>query len=234
SYVKRIRGRSGLVVSLVLPGGRRTLLSYRGVCAENIVEINEIDDVLENAELVYGSGYVFNNVDNGSSLVEIFSRAQDYDAQTFLELGGIEKTSARNLFALRNLVDYVSLNVHELYSLTGTGDLAIAVEKLYTLLEPRAMFIKAGEKGSFVYNGKDLIEIPSCRVSSVDPTGCGDAFNAGVIYGVLRKLDLSKAALIGNIMGAYKVLGLGARHLPRSFDDLKEFAESNCKIKLDL
>ncbi|MEM0199111.1 MAG: PfkB family carbohydrate kinase [Desulfurococcaceae archaeon] len=133
-----------------------------------------------------------------------------------LELGGNEKTSARNLFALRNLVDYVSLNVHELYSLTGTGDLAIAVEKLYTLLEPRAMFIKAGEKGSFVYNGKDLIEIPSCRVSSVDPTGCGDAFNAGVIYGVLRKLDLSKAALIGNIMSAYKVLGLGARHLPRS------------------
>ena len=46
-----------------------------------------------------------------------------------LKLGGNEKTSARNLFALRNLIDYVSLNVHKLYSLTGTGDLAIAVEK---------------------------------------------------------------------------------------------------------
>ena len=61
--------------------------------------------------------------------------------------------------------------------------------------------LKLGEKGCLLFDGKKLIREYGITVDVVDPTGAGDAFNAGVIYGVIRGLDLEKVARLANIIG---------------------------------
>ena len=46
----------------------------------------------------------------------------------------------------------------------------------------------------------------------MDPTGCGDAYRAGLIYGLLNKLDLVTSCRIGSVMGALKVAVQGPQN----------------------
>ena len=56
----------------------------------------------------------------------------------------------------------------------------------------------------------------------VDPTGCGDAYRAGLAHGLERGLDIVKAAQIGSLMGALVVACQGTQALPIADDALRE------------
>ncbi|MEM1713791.1 MAG: carbohydrate kinase family protein, partial [Desulfurococcaceae archaeon] len=88
-YIKTINGKSGLVISFVTNRNEKVLLSYRGVCYENTISTSGILNDLRKTKLVYVSGYVFNNVDKGSSAVELLRFAHDNKVETFLELDGM-------------------------------------------------------------------------------------------------------------------------------------------------
>lgn len=234
-YVKTITNKeSGFVISIVQSGDTRTLLSYRGVCSDNIVNVNDIEKDIKHANIIYTSGYVFNNVDHGSSVLKLFKTAHEYNVRTFLELGGAGDSHTLLIKELLNIVDYVSLNKYEVTSLMQEPDVYSSTIKLYELLRPRAIFIKAGNEGSLVFDGYKLSKIKPCVVKPLDPTGCGDAFNAGVILGLLRGLNPVQSALLGNIMGAYKSMGHSARFLPKSLVELTEFARLKCGVSIEI
>ncbi len=46
----------------------------------------------------------------------------------------------------------------------------------------------------------------------LDPTGCGDAYRAGLIYGLLNNLDLVTSCRIGSVMGAFKIAVQGPQN----------------------
>ena len=46
----------------------------------------------------------------------------------------------------------------------------------------------------------------------VDPTGCGDAYRAGLIYGITRQLDWETTGRIASLMGAVKVAHPGTQN----------------------
>jgi adenosine kinase len=63
-----------------------------------------------------------------------------------------------------------------------------------------------GGKGSVIYHQKGETEIPAVAVPKVaDPTGCGDAYRAGLLYGLEKGCDLTIAAQIASLMGAIKI-----------------------------
>ncbi len=80
------------------------------------------------------------------------------------------------------------------------------------------VFLKNGAHGSTVYeHGKKPVLIPVQRVSRVvDTTGAGDAFAAGVLYGLSHGLSPTEAAKIGAKTGAATVTLFGAS-LPHDF-----------------
>jgi adenosine kinase len=51
----------------------------------------------------------------------------------------------------------------------------------------------------------------------VDPTGCGDAYRAGLLYGIARGWDWASAGRLGSLMGAIKIAARGGQNhaLPR-------------------
>ncbi len=51
-----------------------------------------------------------------------------------------------------------------------------------------------------------MIEIPTAKANAVvDPTGCGDAYRAGLIYGLMNNLDFETSGRIASLMGAIKI-----------------------------
>ncbi len=70
----------------------------------------------------------------------------------------------------------------------------------------RALVITRGADGSLVYTGGRRVDIPAAPVAQVaDPTGCGDAYRAGLLYGLLNDLPWETTGRIASLMGAIKI-----------------------------
>jgi adenosine kinase len=69
-----------------------------------------------------------------------------------------------------------------------------------------ALVVTRGAEGSMLYEDSEVTEIPAARAKLIaDPTGCGDAYRAGVLYGILNDMDLPTACRIGAVLGAIKI-----------------------------
>ncbi len=69
-----------------------------------------------------------------------------------------------------------------------------------------ALIITRGAQGSSVYTRGARYQIPAAKPEAVkDPTGCGDAYRAGLLYGLTKKLDWEETGRIASLMGAIKI-----------------------------
>jgi adenosine kinase len=77
-------------------------------------------------------------------------------------------------------------------------------EQLAQMVE--AVFITRGGEGSYIYTRNKVYEIPAAPVANLqDPTGCGDAYRAGLLYGLMQNADWEVTGRIGALMGAIKI-----------------------------
>ncbi len=85
-----------------------------------------------------------------------------------------------------------------------------------------ALIVTHGAKGSTVLVRGTEIQIPSAAVSALaDPTGCGDAYRAGLLHGLMRGLDWETTGRIASLMGAIKIERPGTqnhRFTPAEFE----------------
>ncbi len=107
---------------------------------------------------------------------------------------------------------YVILNDYEAELLqTRTG------ENLATLARhAEALIVTRGAEGSVIHTGGKQIDIPAARPAGiVDPTGCGDAYRSGILYGITHGLDWETSGRLGSLMGAIKIAQRGGQnHCP--------------------
>lgn len=69
-----------------------------------------------------------------------------------------------------------------------------------------AVCVTQGGEGSTIYTNGTQIKIPAATVSNLaDPTGCGDAYRAGLLYGLMNKLDWEITGRIASLIGAVKI-----------------------------
>lgn len=78
-----------------------------------------------------------------------------------------------------------------------------------------AMIVTRGGEGSVVYTDGKEVEVPAVKISGIkDPTGCGDAYRAGLLYGFMNDMDLKTTLRVASLMGAIKIEHAGTqRHL---------------------
>jgi adenosine kinase len=87
----------------------------------------------------------------------------------------------------------------------------------------RAYIVTRGAQGSTIHADGRRIEVPAVRPRQVvDPTGCGDAYRAGLLYGLQRGLDWETTGRVGSLMGSLKVAHAGTQTHAFTFD---EFAD---------
>jgi adenosine kinase len=76
-----------------------------------------------------------------------------------------------------------------------------------------ALIVTRGAAGSVIYTRDAELAIPSAPVAAVvDPTGCGDAYRAGLIHGLLHGLDWPSTGHIASLMGAIKIESRGTQN----------------------
>ena len=122
---------------------------------------------------------------------------------------GLPMFDAAELSEMVRLADYVAVNDYEgkmLEEKTG--------RKLEHLArDVKALIVTLGALGSRIYAGEVQHEIPSAPADSVvDPTGCGDAYRAGLLYGIAQGWDWPRTGRLGAVMGAIKIASRGAQN----------------------
>ncbi|MGA9164165.1 MAG: carbohydrate kinase family protein [Thiobacillus sp.] len=130
---------------------------------------------------------------------------------------GMPLFSGDELLEMVELADYVTLNDYEaelLQARTGLSLDALAARV-------KCLVVTRGEAGSRFYVDGGVIEIAVVAAAQVlDPTGCGDAFRAGLLYGIARGLDWETTGQLASVMGAIKIEQRGGQNHRPTRDEI--------------
>ncbi len=122
---------------------------------------------------------------------------------------GLPMFSGEELAQFVRLADYVAVNDYEgklLVEKTGRS-----LENLAR--EVKALIVTLGPQGSRILAGGKAHDIPCVPAKSVtDPTGCGDAYRAGLLYGIANGWDWANTGRLGAVFGAIKIASRGAQN----------------------
>ena len=107
------------------------------------------------------------------------------------------------------LAEYVTVNDYEAQLLQErTGKKLDELAKLV-----KALVVTLGAQGAVVHTGGKQIAIPSVKPEAVlDPTGCGDAFRAGLLYGLANGADWALTGRLASLMGSLKIAQRGGQN----------------------
>ncbi len=115
------------------------------------------------------------------------------------------------------LADYVAVNDYEARILEErTGE---PISKLTERV--KAFFVTKGAEGSIIYADGQQIVIPSVKENRrVDPTGCGDAYRSGLLYGIERNWAWERVGRLANTIGSLKIEYRGPQGHQPTRDDI--------------
>ncbi|MBU3695604.1 carbohydrate kinase family protein [Dechloromonas sp.] len=122
---------------------------------------------------------------------------------------GLPMFSGDELLDFIGLADYACFNDYEAKLLCDrTGR---SLEQLAGDL--RALIVTRGGEGSEIYTDGQRHDIPCVEADAVvDPTGCGDAYRAGLLYGIANGVDWLTTGRLAAVMGAIKIAHRGGQN----------------------
>ena len=126
---------------------------------------------------------------------------------------GLPMFNGEDLLHFLELAEYCTVNDYEAKLLCErTGQ---SLEELARKV--RALIVTLGGEGSRIYVDGLCIDIPAVKPALLaDPTGCGDAYRAGLLYGIAEGWDIEKAGSLASLMGSIKIAHRGGQnHKPK-------------------
>ena len=122
---------------------------------------------------------------------------------------GLPLFTGDELKSMIDAADYVAVNDYEgrlLCERTGLAlsDIASRV---------KALIVTLGAEGSNIYNGGEVIAVPAIAPTALlDPTGCGDAYRAGLLYGIAHGWEWLRTGRLAALLGAVKIASRGGQN----------------------
>lgn len=122
---------------------------------------------------------------------------------------GLPMFNGEELMHFIDMATYVAVNDYEAQVLQEKTGLTL--EQVSEKVE--ALIVTLGGEGSHIYADGQRHEVPCVKpVEIVDPTGCGDAYRAGLLYGIVRKWDWPTCGRLASTMGAIKIASRGGQN----------------------
>jgi len=122
---------------------------------------------------------------------------------------GLPLFSGPELIEMIDSADYVAVNDYEARMLaerTGLSEKEIAARV-------EAMIVTLGADGSRIHADGTVFEIPTVAPTAlVDPTGCGDAYRAGLLYGIGQGWDWDRTGRLASLLGSLKIASRGGQN----------------------
>ncbi|KYK36748.1 MAG: bifunctional hydroxymethylpyrimidine kinase/phosphomethylpyrimidine kinase [Theionarchaea archaeon] len=195
-------------------------LDYDDAGNRELKVIGRADSIKEIPEIIFTAdvalfGPILQEID--PSLVRLFSGKNPLlfcDPQGFLRDITNQKITHLFFHSFREILplfDVIKPNELEAYIMTGEHAFENPQKVMETLYSygPSIVIVTLAEKGSLIYDGSELLEIPAFRTHAKDPTGAGDTYAAGFIREYLRSGDLYEAGLFASCTASLWVEGIG-------------------------
>jgi len=132
---------------------------------------------------------------------------------------GLPMFNGEELLAFIKQADYCTVNDYEAKLLCERTGLTL--EKLAQ--EVKALIVTLGAEGSDIYTDGELIKVACVKPDAIlDPTGCGDAYRAGLLYGITNDWDWQKTGQLASLMGSLKIAQRGAQNHKQSRDEITQ------------
>lgn len=207
---------TGTAFVTYLEGGHREFTFHLRHSAASLLTPADVDPKLvSRAKLLHvtGSALAVSETSRGAcmaaaGLVKARGGFVSFDPNVRPELLG--SRDVRRMYApfVVGLCDVFLSGAEEARALTGESIPAKAARKLLEM-GVDVVAIKVGRKGSAVATEADVTVVPPFPVEEVDPTGAGDAYDAAFVCGMLEDVELPRAALFANAVGAMAASEMG-------------------------
>lgn len=132
---------------------------------------------------------------------------------------GLPMFSGDELIDFIDKADYIAVNDYEGQLLQERTQYPLS--KLAN--QVKALIVTKGAQGSTIYCEGQQIDIPCVTPKAIiDPTGCGDAYRAGLLYGITHDMDWKTTGQLASLLGALKIAQRGGQNHQFNRDEIDQ------------
>ncbi|MFA6489959.1 MAG: PfkB family carbohydrate kinase [Candidatus Micrarchaeia archaeon] len=207
NFLSEKKGATGKIIALITPDYERTFcvdLGVSGLCAK------EEKLAFSRSRMFFTTTIMLCCGKPVSKLTEKYLKAgRKAGKHVSISIESppmVAANRAKILFAVRKYADSLFMNDDEAFALLGSG-----AEKKLARLKPKIpIYLKKGKHGSLLFFKGKQHAISALKAKVIDTTGAGDAYAAGVLYGLSRKYTPQSSAKIGCMLATKVVQKVGA------------------------
>lgn len=210
-----LRGREGTARSLVnvTPDSQRSMSTYLGAASRLSPDDVEASMIATGAILFF-EGYLFEMPAAKEAFVKACGAAKAAGARVALTLSDshlVERQKNALASFIHAYVDILLANEREAAALFGVSD-HTAIEAAARALSPMTA-VTLSERGSILIAREErAVHVDAVKPAKlVDTTGAGDAYAAGLLYGLSQNFELGRAGALGSLAAAEVISHFGAR-----------------------
>ncbi|MGB3245431.1 MAG: adenosine kinase [Sulfitobacter sp.] len=195
----------------VTPDGERSMNTYLGI-STGLTSADVPQAVSGNAQLMFLEGYLFDH-DAGKTAFREAARATTAGGgKAGIAISDpfcVERHREDFLSLIKNDLDFVIGNEHEIASLFETDDLELALKKTADICS-NVVCTRSGDGVTLIRDG-ERVHVPVQQITPVDATGAGDQFAAGFLFGMSKGADLETCGRMGNLCAGEVITHIGPR-----------------------
>jgi sugar/nucleoside kinase (ribokinase family) len=219
------QGMTGTCVVLISDDAQRTMLTCLGISGDiNYEDIDE--ELLKHSRYIYLEGYLFESERAAKTMLRAVAVARKKGikiALTASDVNCVNRHRDRIIQLIQNDVDLLFANAQEAQALSGTNNNESALRVLSGWCESVA--VTDGEYGSMVSFNGEVAKIAPYSVSALDTTGAGDAYAAGLLYGITSGRSIRESGMIASLFSAKVVEQIGSRYSGDIQPELKNYCD---------
>ena len=205
-------GKTGSCVVLTTPDADRTMLTNLA----SSIHLNKEDintERLKECKITYVEGYLWDGDNTKEASLHTMENAKKFGSKvafTYSDPFCVNRSREDFIKLTSEYVDIAFCNHDEAMALTETDNPEDAILQLGTMC--KLVFMTWGSRGAFVSVEGIVKPITGFPVKNpIDTNGAGDAFAAGVLYGLTHGYSIEKACKWGNFVASKMIEEIGAR-----------------------
>ncbi|MFM7321477.1 MAG: adenosine kinase, partial [Armatimonadota bacterium] len=194
---------TGVSLIAITPDAQRTMNTHLGASRTLSAEHLSLEDLGASGYL-YVTGYLWDTEPQKAAVTAAMRHANSLGipvAFSLADLFCVDRHKSDFNALLDAHVDVVIANADEAKEMTGIADVREAAVALARRTGHLAV-VTMDRRGSLLVDASGVEEIPAFPVDTVDTTGAGDMYAAGILYGLVRSLDRRRTGLLASWLAA--------------------------------
>ncbi|QHA88055.1 carbohydrate kinase family protein [Serratia rhizosphaerae] len=202
----------------IRPDGSRPALHVRGVSDRFELSEAAMSKAIDAKVVHFGGTGLLAKLD-GQPTVDLMQAAKKAGRITTYDLIAARKETVELVLPVLPFVDYFMPSIDEAAVMCGNDNVDYCAD-YFLAAGAKVVAISLGADGSLIagQNG-ERFHVPAHDIQVLDTTGCGDAYSAGFVVGLVKGMDLEQCARFATACGALVATGLGSDAGILSFDD---------------